>query len=311
MKNKIREILRESEVPKNHLGVDITRPTQVLIIMRGISGSGKSTKAKQVVGNGVIHSTDDLIDAQGNYREFFADMITSGNFGPLSKMHNQNLKNAIESMKSGISPVVIDNTNLAVNEPKAYVTAALELGYADDNIKFEDVGTGGLSGDALAQRNTHGVPLDKINQMIQRHKDAGPLDLKKVMAAKDLHSGAKILYSAVVLDEASRTKLVTRFKHLIPDDWKIMAHHMTIVFGKGVPSEDVGEIVKLRGIELGMSDKAIAIKVVGYTSANAIPHITIGIAPDAKPVMSNDITNWEPLESYINLTGVVTEVKPQ
>lgn len=39
MKNKIKEILRE-EVQKNSLGVAVTRPDKVLIVMRGISGGG-------------------------------------------------------------------------------------------------------------------------------------------------------------------------------------------------------------------------------------------------------------------------------
>jgi hypothetical protein len=33
--------------------------------MRGIPGSGKSTKAKSLVGEGIIHSTDDVITSQG------------------------------------------------------------------------------------------------------------------------------------------------------------------------------------------------------------------------------------------------------
>jgi adenylate kinase family enzyme len=33
--------------------------------MRGIPGSGKSTKAKSLVGEGIIQSTDDVITSQG------------------------------------------------------------------------------------------------------------------------------------------------------------------------------------------------------------------------------------------------------
>ena len=73
MKDSIKQKLREN-LKTNSLGVAITRPNQELIIMRGIPGAGKSTKAKSLVREGVIHSTDDLIDATGDYRAFFAKM---------------------------------------------------------------------------------------------------------------------------------------------------------------------------------------------------------------------------------------------
>ena len=59
----------------NIKGVLITRPNQELVIMRGIPGSGKSTMAKSLVREGKIHSTDDVIESQGDYDKFFADMI--------------------------------------------------------------------------------------------------------------------------------------------------------------------------------------------------------------------------------------------
>ena len=116
MKNNIKKVLREGLLPEslNILNVKVSRPSQMLIIMRGVPqlGAGKSTKAKSLVGQGKIHSTDDLIEKSGDYREFFAKMIASGDFSSLGKMHSQNLKDAIESMKAGVSPVIVDNTNI-------------------------------------------------------------------------------------------------------------------------------------------------------------------------------------------------------
>ena len=169
MKNLIKKLLREN-IGVNSLGININRPDQELIIMRGIPGSGKSTKAKSLVGGGVIHSTDDVISSNGDYNKFFNDMIASNDFSMLSKAHAKNLENAISSMESGITPVIIDNTNIRPFEPKSYVQKALELGYDDKNIKIVDVGTGDASAEELAQRNTHGVPLDKIKSMIDSHK---------------------------------------------------------------------------------------------------------------------------------------------
>ena len=79
---------------KNSLGVEVTRPNQVLVIMRGVPGSGKSTAAKRLVGDGIIHSTDDIIESKYDYNQFFADMIAKKNFAPLGKAHAQNFANA-------------------------------------------------------------------------------------------------------------------------------------------------------------------------------------------------------------------------
>ena len=310
MKDKTKTILREGTL-KNSLGVLVTRPDQVLIIMRGIPGGGKSTKAKELVGEGSIHSTDDLIESKGDYREFFADMISKGDFAPLSQMHNLNFKNSLKSMESGISPVIIDNTNIRANEAKKYVESALAMGYSDDNIKFVEIGNGGLSAEELAERNTHGVPLDKIKSMMQAYESAGPMTVKKVLESKDMYSNNNKKFASLVLDDTSKSKLLKAVSHYIPEGWKVIAHHMTINFGKGLPEDlknDLGEKKTIRATEIGISDMAIAVKVSGYHSDNNIPHVTIAINPNGgKPVMSNDIKDWKPLTSDIVLTGVVTE----
>jgi predicted kinase len=310
MKDKIKSILREGVI-KNSLGIIVTKPDQELIIMRGIPGGGKSTKAKQLVGNGVIHSTDDLIEANGDYNEFFANMVANNDFSALEQMHKSNFNNAVTSMKSGISPVIIDNTNIRANEPKNYVEAALNLGYDDNNIKFVEIGTGGLSAEELAQRNTHGVPLDKIKSMIQAYESAGPMTLQKVLDAKPMYQ--QKMFASLVLDDSSKSKLLSSVSKYIPEGWEVIAHHMTINFGKGLPEDlktDLGKTKSITAREIGISEMAIAVKVDGYPSDNVIPHITIAINPNGgKPVMSNDITDWKPLESPVRLNGVVSEEK--
>jgi len=139
-------------------------------------------------------------------------------------------------------------------------------------------------------------------------------------------NNGKVLYSAVVLDEKSHDELLAKFKDSIPEGWKTFAHHMTIVFGKGLPEDlkgDLGKSVELTVTELGKSDKAMAVKVEGYPpdkkafkSTNKIPHITLAVntLEGGKPVMSNQITNWSPVENFkveeFKVTGTVTEVTP-
>ena len=125
----------------------------------------------------------------------------------------------------------------------------------------------------------------------------------------------KILYSAVVLDEDSRDKVLALMRLWVdvPEDWKRLAHHMTIVFKEGLPEElrdDLNEDVTLTVTSIGVSDDAIALGVEGYPSNNPIPHITLAIPPDGKPVNSNEIEDWREVEDEILLNGKVSEIRP-
>jgi len=308
MKETIKEILRENTT-KNVLGITVSKPNQELIVMRGIPGSGKSTKAKSLVGQGKIHSTDNVIEAGGDYNEFFAKMIASKDFTELSRAHSINLKNAIASMKSGVTPVIIDNTNIKQNEPKAYIVAALEMGYADSNIKFVDIGAAGLEAAELAKRNAHGVPLDKIEMMIASHTAQGPLTLQSVLGSKDMYKQSDVLYSCVLLDNQSKSTLLSMVGDRIPEGWKVFAHHMTINLGELKDKTDLGKEVTLTVEALGLSDMAMAVRVSGYQTKNDIPHITVAINPEGgKPAMSNQINKWQSIKTFM-IKGVVTEIK--
>ena len=293
---------------KNLLGIEITRTHQVLILMRGISGSGKSTLATSLVENGVIHSTDVLVESTGDYRGFFSKMMESGDWSELSRMHSKNLSNAIKSMADGITPVIIDNTNLKANEPKAYVVAALEMGFDENNIQIHDVGTRNLSAEQLAESNTHGVPLDKIKMMMQSYKSTGPLTVKKIIESKDIYKQSNVIYSCVLLYDESKARLLEKLGDKIPKDWVVFANHMTICLGEMKDKTELGKIHSLHVTHIGISDMALAVKVEGFKTNNAIPHITIAINPEGgKAKMSNEITKWQGIKNF-SLMGIVTEI---
>lgn len=124
------------------------------------------------------------------------------------------------------------------------------------------------------------------------------------------NQGYKVSYSAVVLNPQSKDAILNHLS--IPNDWKIICHHMTIKLGE-LPENlkgKVGERVTLKVTELGKSDKAIAVKVETDLSQNAIPHITVAInaKAGAKPKDSNDIKEWTPLEETFTVTGRIEEV---
>ena len=146
---------------------------KVLIIMRGVPSSGKSTLAHKLKGTtGVIHSTDDIIESHGDYNQFFQNMRDNKSSAPLTLAHLENFNNAKQSMNNSISPVVIDNTNIKPADFIAYVKYGLSKGY---KIQMENIGAGGLKIDDLVKRNKHGVDKETMQSMIDRYRHYGDI----------------------------------------------------------------------------------------------------------------------------------------
>lgn len=124
---------------------------------------------------------------------------------------------------------------------------------------------------------------------------------------------SKVIYSAVVLDDESRTKLLNQLGSIVPKGWDIIAHHMTINLGEIKPEykEYIGDSVELHVDDIGFNEKVIAVGVSGFYSNNSKPHVTLAVnrKKGGKPVMSNDLTNWNDIPFDITLSGTVMEVK--
>ena len=133
----------------------------------------------------------------------------------------------------------------------------------------------------------------------------------------------KWIYYGVFFSDTTKRVLLDYTKKLgiekdfiIPDDWKIYCDHMTLVFNDKTEraQEDaefyeeqlVGQDVSLRVTHVGVSDRAVALGV-DYQTANEHSHITIAIAQDAKPVESNNITNWMETNGDFYVTGKVNK----
>ena len=119
------------------------------------------------------------------------------------------------------------------------------------------------------------------------------------------------IYFGVFLDADESERVYNIVNSLpgidIPDDWRKYTSHMTIIYNNKseiaqawakATAPRVGEDVLLKATHVGVSDKAIAIRVNGEMSANAIPHITIACSPTGKPVDSNKITNWREMVPF-------------
>ena len=119
--------------------------------------------------------------------------------------------------------------------------------------------------------------------------------------------------------EYAKHWIYEKFNNEIPDDWKIYCDHVTLVFndGSSKAQEDadfyenhmLNQYVSMNITHIGITNKSIAFKV-DYETENKHSHITIAVAPDAKPVNSNDIENWYKLDESFYVSGKINKVVP-
>ena len=125
-----------------------------IILVRGLPGAGKTTAAEQM-NRPVCVAADDYFMADGEYR-----------FAPtgLPQAHAWCLDQASQGLEAGL-PVVVHNTFTERWEMEPYLATAANLGLTVGVVSVFD---GGCSDEQLAERNTHGVPLEAIKSMRYR-----------------------------------------------------------------------------------------------------------------------------------------------
>jgi hypothetical protein len=151
-------------------------PHRCVYVLRGLPGAGKSTRASALralaQSRGLecaVHSTDDLCvcPVSGGYL-FQAERLPA--------LHDENYSNFESSLQNQIPMVIVDNTNLVAWNYERYVVRAWARGY---RVREERVGE--FSSEAVAayaERNVHGVPRERIAQMLEgflRETEGGAL----------------------------------------------------------------------------------------------------------------------------------------
>lgn len=124
------------------------------------------------------------------------------------------------------------------------------------------------------------------------------------------------MYTAVVLNNISHTKLLQHFAWMWEDEpgWETVAHHMTMNMGSCKERKLLGDMVSMSVTAVGECETAIACAVrlpSEISTDNDIAHITLAVNRGAggKPVHSNRIKTWEPIEEKFYVSGIVEEIK--
>ncbi len=91
-----------------------------VIVLRGVSGSGKSTWASQYANEATIVSTDDQFYVDGRYA-FDATKLRA--------YHGRTFRRFLEALERKDALIIVDNTNIEPWEFSPYVLAGEAFGY--------------------------------------------------------------------------------------------------------------------------------------------------------------------------------------
>lgn len=139
-----------------------------VVILRGVSGAGKSTASKQLLGtlapeeSAIVVSADHYFERTGKYQ-------FNPNELPMAHMSAQ--KKFEQALQQGTNLIIVDNTNIKMWEMKPYVAMAEKYSYNWRILQIE----------AANPQNVHGVPMEKVAQMqakLQAETDKLPADWK-------------------------------------------------------------------------------------------------------------------------------------
>ncbi|KAH9495723.1 hypothetical protein Btru_016136 [Bulinus truncatus] len=151
----------------------------VMVIMRGLPGSGKSHLARLLIDEGakmgvlgVTLSTDDYFMQQGVYAYSKNDIGIA---------HDWNKKRALTYVMESKSPIIIDNTNTSLWEFLPYAEMAWRYKY--DVQIFEPDTAWKFKVMELSRKNSHGVSKEHIKRMKDRYEHVNIETLLKAASA--------------------------------------------------------------------------------------------------------------------------------
>ena len=130
---------------------------KTVVIMRGTSGSGKSTYISKHLAGALVCSADHFFHKDDGSYEF--------DVRKLGAAHEACKRKFKKALKQGEPLVVVDNTNTKMWEMKPYIMAARHAGYELEFVRMD------TPVEVAAARNVHGVPQEAVQKMADRMQE--------------------------------------------------------------------------------------------------------------------------------------------
>uniref|UniRef100_A0A8C5T7S8 NEDD4 binding protein 2 n=1 Tax=Malurus cyaneus samueli TaxID=2593467 RepID=A0A8C5T7S8_9PASS len=251
---------------------------QVLVLLRGVPGSGKSYLARNLLEDnpgGIILSTDDYFYKHGQYH-----------YDPdcLGEAHEWNRKRAKEAFEMRISPIIIDNTNIQAWEMKPYVTLAQEFKY---KVMFREPDTWWkFKPKELERRNIHGVSKEKIKRMLERYERC--LTVRSILDSSVPDKSEAAGGSEVPCqEERQRLGSFTSFVDVIP------AEETVNLCTGGAKEHSDNNILKLQTADEQLGN--VRVEPISTQASNTVEPSSSAFDPSEKLKLLNFVGDW-PIE---------------
>uniref|UniRef100_A0A6V7L1S7 Smr domain-containing protein n=1 Tax=Bracon brevicornis TaxID=1563983 RepID=A0A6V7L1S7_9HYME len=149
------------------IGATIRGGNKILILLRGLPGSGKSHLSRQLIANNVSDPCpDNFTFSTDDYFIKLGRGVYQFDARKLEEAHVFNQTRVFTAMRKGLTPIIIDNTNTQAWEMRPYAAKAVEYGYIVETL--EPNTPWAFNPKELAKKNVHGVPRNKIEAMLDR-----------------------------------------------------------------------------------------------------------------------------------------------
>lgn len=184
---------------------------KIMVILRGCPGSGKSTLAKKIIeycgvtGNPYwyVHSADNYfcLNSKGEYR--FDQK-------KLPEAHSWNHANMLHVVREGLTPVIVDNTNINLWHMENIVVMAVCAGYEIEVM--EPATPWAFSAKKLTQKTLHKVPEEQIRIKLNSYDHN--VSASSLMKTFNLDYAPGNRPPQIGVKTLSNLQLITVFQHI-------------------------------------------------------------------------------------------------
>lgn len=133
---------------------------QQVTVMRGPPGSGKSTLAERLCVEATARGEESYVVSADKYFTNALTGVYSFDVSKLSEAHKWCMRMFIYSLQDKVANVIVDNTNINIEDIAPYVAVGEALGAEVTVMQIEPPDYY-----IAANRNIHGVPQKKVLDM--------------------------------------------------------------------------------------------------------------------------------------------------